>query len=150
MDETDLRARVDAMTSVDSLAELASMVRRQPGLHVRYSKGPLEDHGSPSCDYESGLELPGLSVNPLDPEPWWERPIEDWLARQLCNYAHLLEESGDDRRAWVLGGRVVGRGPDNEPLIDPPEPVAWVGDATLREARRRYEENFEVGRDSTA
>lgn len=73
---------------------------------------------------------PGLSANPLDPEPWWTRPTREWPARQLCNDAHLQREDGE-RHGWVLAGTVVGRGPDNEP-------------------RRVYEERFDAGRGRSA
>jgi len=127
------------------LGELAALVASRAGLHVRYSAGPEADAGEASVDGESGLELPGLSVNPLDPEPWWTRPLEDWLARQLCQYRHLAERD-PDRVAWVLRGRVAERGPDCEPLLADPEPVARLGDALLDEADRLYRERFDVGR----
>lgn len=128
-----------------SLAELADAVRRAPGLHVRYSAGPEADASRTSIDTESGLELPGLSVNPLDPEGWWSRPLEDWLARQLCQYRHLAEQDGD-RYAWVLRGRVAGRGPDCEPLLHDVEPVARLDETLLDEAEARYDERFDAGR----
>ncbi len=139
----------EPMPTVRSLGELAELTQRETGLHVRFSKSPEDDRRDPSKDYESGLELPGLSVNPLDPEPWWQRPLEDWLARQLCQYSHLLEDSEDERRAWVLQGREVARGPDNEPLLADFRPVAWLDGGVIDEARRRYDEAFDVGRDSS-
>jgi hypothetical protein len=87
-------------------------------------------------------------VNPLDPEPWWDRPDAHWIARRLCNYVHLRETSPDERRAWVLRGPVVARGPDNEPLVWPAEPVAMLAESVLDEARTCYEREFEAGRDS--
>jgi hypothetical protein len=101
-----------------------------------------------SCDYESGLELPGLSVNPLDPEPWWTRPSVDWIARQLCQYRHLKEHADETRVAWVCRGRLVGRGPDCEPLLDPVTPVALLAESLLDQAEQHYREQFDVGRDS--
>ena len=130
-----------------SLEDLCDLVA--PDAYVRFSKGPQADAGSGSRDYESGLELPGLSVNPLEPEPWWTRPVEEWLARQICNYVHLQEESDDERRAWVLTGTLVARGPDNEPLITEYRPVAWLSDELIKQAKRLYEDRFDVARDST-
>lgn len=129
--------------------DLCALLDEYDTLFVRYSRGPDADRAHTSRDYESGLELPGLAVNPLHPEPWWSRPAVDWLARRLCAYVHIRDESNDERRAWILTGRVVGRGPDNEPLVDGVVPVAWVDDGLVDEAKRLYEERFEVARDST-
>jgi hypothetical protein len=127
-----------------SLAALEAELGAPP-LYVRYSEGPDADASGRSIDTESGLELPGLSVNPLDPEPWWTRPTADWLARQLCQYKHLSERN-PDRLAWVLRGRVVGRGPDCEPLLVDAEFVARLTDALLAEAEQRYHARFAAGR----
>ena len=116
--------------------------------YVRFSHGPDRDESETSRDYESGLDLPGLSVNPLQPESWWTRPTEEWLARQICNYVHLQDES-EDRRAWVLTGRTVARGPDNEPLVADAKPVAWLSDDLIRQAKKLYKERFDVAQDST-
>ena len=63
-----------------------------------------------SIDTESGLELPGLSVNPLAAESWWTRPLRDWLARQLCQYRHLSEKN-PARFAWTSSVAKWGAGP---------------------------------------
>ena len=134
--------------TIDSLDHLCRLVT--PDTYVRFSKGPDDDRRSRSRDYESGLDLPGLSVNPLQPEDWWQRPLEEYLARQICNYVHLQDESDDERRPWVLTGRVVSRGPDNEPLVAGDfTPVGWLSDAVVDEARRLYRERFDVASDST-
>ncbi|MEV0586666.1 DUF6098 family protein [Nonomuraea sp. NPDC050310] len=135
------------MDEVLTLEELTELVTERPGLFLRFSKGPETDGAEASVDYESGLELPGLSATVLDPESWWTRPPQDWLARQVCKYADLGQ---DGRRAWVLAGRVVAHGPDHEPLVVDAEPVAWLAERVVRQARRRYHEAFEVGRDSTS
>ncbi|WP_248305751.1 DUF6098 family protein [Agromyces sp. H66] len=128
---------------LDSLKALESELGTAP-LYVRYSRGPDHDLRQTSIDTESGLELPGLSVNPLDPEPWWTRPTSDWLARQLCQYKHLRDRN-PDRIAWVLRGTIVGRGPDCEPLLADVEFIAELGDDLLAEAERRYHEHFAAG-----
>ena len=135
---------LDVITSLDELAALVD-----DDVYVRYSKGPDDDRNTTSRDYESGLDLPGLSVNPLAPEAWWQRPVEDWLARQICNYVHIQEESDDERRGWVLRGSVAARGPDNEPLITDYRPLAWLSDEVIAEAKRRYQSRFDVASDST-
>ena len=147
MPDNERRDGPDApvLTSLTSLVEL---IGRDRPLFVRYSKGPDDDARKESRDYESNLTLPGLSVNPLDPEHWWTRPAEEWVARQLSQYAHLKDESGDERRAWVLTGRVVARGPDNEPVVEDPEPVAFLSDELVEEAKALYDERFDVGEDS--
>ena len=137
----------DDLPVVKTLDDLCDLV--EADVFVRFSKGPEDDHDTTSRDYESGLDLPGLSVNPLQPEDWWTRPVEEWLARQICNYVHIVEESDDERRAWVLRGRVASRGPDNEPLVDDYEPVAWLSDEVLKQAKLLYQERFDVASDST-
>lgn len=130
---------------ITTMADLARRVQATPGLHVRYSEGPDSDASQRSVDTESGLDLPGLSVNPLDAEGWWTRPLEDWLARQLCQYRHLAEKN-PDRFAWVLRGTPAGRGPDCEPLLRDVEFVAVLDDSLLEEAERRYAEHFDAGK----
>ena len=140
-----------SMAEIPTLRTLDELVAQMNGggeLYVRYSEGPEKDQGRESRDYESGLDLPGLSVNQLAPESWWTRPLEEWLARQLCQYAHL-SQADDDRHAWILRGRVVGRGPDNEPLVADVTPVAELSADLIDQARKVYEERFDVGRDST-
>ena len=127
-----------------TLASLTDVVRSHPGLHVRYSEGPEHDAAQRSIDTESGLELPGLSVNPLDPEQWWTRPLEDWLSRQLCQYSHLAEKN-PDRYAWILRGTHVGRGPDCEPLIRDVHAVATLDDELISEAHAHYRTRFDAG-----
>lgn len=139
--------RRNGMPQVGSLAELAGYVAED--VYLRFSRGPEDDRDRTSWDYESNQRLPGLSVNPLAPEDWWERPIEDWLARQVCKYLHLRTEADDDRYAWVLRGRVVSYGPDREPLVVDVEPLAWLSPETLTQAQERYRERFDVGEDST-
>ena len=138
---------IEELRVVTSLAELEELIA--PNVFVRFSKGPAADRGRRSTDYESGLDLQGLAVNPLQPESWWTRPLQEWLARQLCQYMHLREEADDERVPWVLSGEIVSRGPDNEPLIGTFHPLAVVADPALREAKKVYEERFETGQDST-
>ncbi len=125
-----------------TLAQVTSLVRDRPGVHVRFSGDIDADLRQGSLDAESGIRLPGVSVNPLAPEDWWTRPTEDWVARQLCQYAHLLDEE-PGRHAYLLEGTVVGRGPDREPLLMPARLVDRLDDSVLREAQRVYEERFQ-------
>jgi hypothetical protein len=129
------------LPTLHTLAELALLVASTPNVHIRYSRGFAHDAESGSIDTESGLELPGLSVNPLTPEAWWSRPRIDWLARQLCQYKHL-QDRNPDRHAWVLRGRTIARGPDCEPLLVDVEPLARLDTTVLKEAELLYEERF--------
>lgn len=131
---------------IESLDELTDLVARHSDVYLRYSEGPKTDRAeSASCDYESGLLMPGLSVSAIAPEPWWPRAPQDWIARRIRQYAQLHERG---RYPWVLTGRVVGHGPDHEPLVTDIRPIARLSDETLRQAAARYRERFEVGRDS--
>jgi Family of unknown function (DUF6098) len=132
---------------IHELGQLADVACGDGEKYLRYSAGPDADGQQTSRDYESGLTLPGLSVVPLTPPCWWGRPTVDWLARQISKYAHLGGEESD-RCAWVLAGREVARGPDDEPLVADPRPLAILSTSVVEQARQHYHERFEVGRDS--
>jgi hypothetical protein len=131
--------------TLGSLAELEELVRSRETSYVRYSEGPDVDAHEQSVDTESGLKLPGLSVNPLHPAGWWTRPLPDWLARQVCQYQDLHHKN-PARFPWVLDGRVVERGPDNEPLLVDVEILGTLSQDLLEEAGERYNRNFRAGK----
>lgn len=134
------------LPTVEDLTAIVELIERHGVLFLRYSKGPASDaKEGRSRDYESGLELPGLSVTVVSPEPWWTRPVEEWVARRICKYDELDDE---ERYSWLLTGQPVGFGPDHEPLLQKARPVARVGSGALHEARRIYEERFDVGKDA--
>jgi hypothetical protein len=136
------------LASIGSLDQLLRLVTDVPDSYLRYSHGPAADDGAPSVDYESGQVMPGLSVVPLRAPPWWERPRTDWVARQICKYRHLAE--GDPRRyAWIATGRVTGRGPDGEPLLDDVRPLGRLERSAVEQAQSWYHQRFQVGRTST-
>lgn len=125
------------MPTLARLDELTDLAQRQPGLFVRWSRGPAVDASGTSSDDLTGSSLPGLSANPLAVEPWWgDRPLRLWIARRLHDYSHLEHDKGPDVRPWVLAGEELGRGPDNEPLVRCERPVAWVADEVIAEADR--------------
>jgi hypothetical protein len=137
------------LTVIRDLDELVSLIRSiDAPLYLRYSKGPEHDRSrGPSRDYEADVELPGLSVTNISPEPWWSRPIEDWVARRICKYLELGQEA--DRYPWLLTGTETGRGPDHEPLVHLTEVLGRLDDAVVQEAQQLYESRFDVGDDST-
>jgi hypothetical protein len=139
MDEAGM---VPGMPHLRSLADVAQLVEAVSPLYVRFSAGPVADAATVSRDHESGCLLPGLSVNPLTPEPWWDRQIEHWLARQLCQYAHLM---APDRYPWALTGEIAGRGPDCEPLLVGTTAVASIDRSVVDEAAQLYAEVFRPG-----
>jgi hypothetical protein len=133
------------LPTVKDLAELTRLFEAEgdDGLYVRWSRGPEADLGAEesSRDGLTGIALPGLSANSLRREPWWGgRSIRLWLARRLYDYEHLRDLRGPDVRPWVLRAREIARGPDNEPLVVDVEPLAWVADEVLREARHLVDE----------
>lgn len=131
--EDDRRSR-----SIDSLYEVESLLRRHPQLHVLAAHEPSFS-GLVSIDAESGLALPGLPAHPLQPEEWWYRPIGDWLARQVT---HLAEHRIDADALWLASGRVVGRGPDGEPLLADAAIIGVLGEPAIAEAGDRYRQRF--------
>ncbi|WP_432119914.1 DUF6098 family protein [Streptomyces sp. bgisy032] len=127
----------DDLAVVRTLAELADLVARHQGLYVRWSRGPRTDlRAVSSKDDLTGVPLPGLSANPLDLEPWWrDRPVRVWVARRLHDYHHLPHEKGPGVRPWVLSGREIARGPDNEPLVVDVRPLCWIDRRVIGEAK---------------
>ena len=123
------------------LADVVRLVEERPELTVRFSEDIQADTKTGTIDGESGIQLPGISVNPLHPEDWWTRPTVDWVARQLCQYAHLLNDR-PKRTAWLVTGKTVGRGPDREPLLTEVVVVDVLDDVVLREAADAYEARF--------
>lgn len=124
---------------VSGISELASLVKHRGTIHVRFSEGPDEDARQARVDAESGLQMPGVSAYALSPPEWWKRPLEDWLARQLCQYVDL---TATGRRAWLLTGTEMGEGPDREALLGHIRPVGWIAPELLAEAQERYQERF--------
>ena len=135
-----------AVPRLESLAEVAELAQPIAPVSVRFSAGPDADRSTVSMDHESGCLMPGLSANPLTPEPWWKRPVEHWVARQLKQYAHLMV---GDRYPWLLTGEVAGRGPDCEPLLVLVLPVALLAPSVMDEASALYEQAFAQGADGT-
>src|SRR5881275_3313441 len=125
--------RDGSIPELSSLGQVLAVAEREPDAYVRFSKGPDDDVRHSSKDFSSGLALPGLSVNPLRPPDWWgDRSRAEWVARQLCTYAHLDE---GDKRAWLLMGREHSdRGPDNEPLLVDWSPIATLASSVIDEA----------------
>jgi len=132
------------MQVVRSLAELAAVLEQHADreLYVRWSQDiELDERTGTSRDELTGIELPGLSVNSLHVEPWWDgRPLTAWLARRLYDYRHLEHKRGPDTRPWVVSGVECGRGPDNEPLIGDFTPVVEVGMEVIEQAQREVDQ----------
>jgi uncharacterized protein DUF6098 len=134
--------------ALDDLDQMVRLVEQHDGVLLRYSNGPRVDAGSgPSRDYEAGVDLPGLSATTVEPEPWWPRSVEDWIARRVCKYAELGEAEG--RYPWLLTGDVAGYGPDHEPLVVNVRPLARITTRALDQAKALYQSRFDVGRGST-
>ncbi len=125
------------MPTVATLDELTELADWHPRMYVRWSRGPAADTTGRSYDELTGERLPGLSANPLAVEPWWDgRPLRLWIARRLFDYSHLKHDKGPGVRPWLLEGRELARGPDNEPLVRCDRPVAWIGEGVISEAGR--------------
>ncbi len=127
----------DDLRVVRTLDELAELVDGDQDLYVRWSRGPGTDlRDVSSTDDLTGVPMPGLSANPLDVEEWWEdRPVRLWVARRLYDYAHLPHEKGPGVRPWVLTGKEIARGPDNEPLVTDVRPLGWIDLQVIDEAK---------------
>ncbi|PFG34484.1 DUF6098 family protein [Sanguibacter antarcticus] len=129
---------------MSDLDEIAALQRAVGPLYLRYSPGPVVDARTGSHDQESGCDLPGLAAAPLTPEPWWDRPEEEWIARQLCQYTHMWVRPRN--AGWLLTGDVIGRGCNSEPLLANARPVALVTQRCVEHAASVYERAFHPGR----
>ncbi|MET9951867.1 DUF6098 family protein [Streptomyces sp. NPDC006339] len=125
-----------SMATIASLDELTRLMAARRGLYVRWSLGPQVDlTGTRSRDALTGVELPGLSANPLDVEDWWgDRSLRTWAARRLYDYSHLPRIRDGRVRPWLLHGREAARGPDNEPLVRDVQPLGWVAEEVITQA----------------
>jgi hypothetical protein len=129
------------LPTLHSLDELVELAGGRDDLFVRWSAGPDADQDTTSCDELTGVELPGLSANPLAVEEWWgDRSLRLWVARRLYDYRHLRELRGPQVRPWILEGEEVGRGPDNEPLVTFRRAVAWLHPDVVVESTRLVDE----------
>jgi hypothetical protein len=128
--------QVRQVRSLGELAELLAAWSDECGLYVRWSPDAGRDMDREgSKDELTDVPLPGLSANSLLVEPWWgERALEVWVARRLYDYRHLVELRGPGTRPWVLSGTEVGRGPDNEPLVQQCRLVAEIDERVIDEA----------------
>ncbi|CAM02309.1 hypothetical protein A8924_3424 [Saccharopolyspora erythraea NRRL 2338] len=142
---TDDHDDLPVLGCLDHLAEAVRGHDAGRGLYLRWSRGPAFDADTTSRDALTGVALPGLSANPLQVESWWgERSLRLWVARRLYDYKHLRErQPGQGVRAWLLAGREVARGPDNEPLVTQERAIAFVAEEALREARRLVTEQHD-------
>ncbi|MGK8520170.1 DUF6098 family protein [Nocardia asteroides] len=137
------------LPTLHRLVEVARLIAHtEATVYLRYSHGPDRDReAGGSRDYEADHDMPGLSVSTIEPEGWWTRTPEEWIARRIHQYADLGAEQ--DRYPWLLTGRITGAGPDHEPLLTDIRPLARLSPHVITEAARLYHERFHVGRDST-
>jgi len=93
------------MRTIDDFDELVAEATVRRPLHVRFSDGPTADAVGTSRDTGANVEMPGLSVCLLSPEPWWTRSTEDWVARRLCKYLDLQTTSAIARAKQIYSER---------------------------------------------
>jgi len=122
---------------MDELVSLLNELQGEP-LYVRWSRDIAADLvKETSRDDLTGIELPGLSANPVTVEPWWgSRSPRLWAARKLYDYRHLVDLRGPGTIPWLLKGTESSRGPDNEPLITNCTVVAAIDERVIDEAKR--------------
>jgi hypothetical protein len=101
---------------LDTLDEVVATVERSDApVYLRFAKAAPEGLEEPSVDGETGLQLPGVSANPLMPPNWWRgHGVDKSIARRICSYAHLQADE-PERICLLVRGAVAERGPDNEP-----------------------------------
>lgn len=127
--------------TLEALVELVeSLTAQGQQAFVRYSRGPAADRRAQgSTNHQTGRREAGLSCNPLAPPAWWMangRDARGYVALSVRDYAYLRQQGGRGTRAWVLVGREVGRGSDNEPLVAEWRPVAGLHNEVVEAACR--------------
>ncbi|WP_406275797.1 DUF6098 family protein [Actinacidiphila glaucinigra] len=121
---------------LSSLDDMVALVREGGRFSVRWSRGPHADLvTAESCGRPDRRELArtfrrllaggGLVAG---------RPVRLWVARRLHDYSHGCGDKGPGIRPWILRGRLVGRGPANEPLVAAVHPIAWSAAVVITEA----------------
>lgn len=137
-----MTTRATITPTLQTLDELVELAASRDDLYVRWTADAEADQErGTSLDELTGVELPGLSANPLKVEPWWDdRPLDLWMARRLYDYRHLRRKRGPEVRPWVIAGEVVGRGPDNEPLVRCQQIVACLSEAVTTSATKLIDE----------
>lgn len=107
-----------------------------PPLYLRWSANIAADLDlGTSLDNLTGVELPGLAVQPLATESWWgERPLDLWWARKMGGLRPPVDVDGPAVRPWVVTGVPAGRGPDGDLLVVDCAFVATVTDAMMDQA----------------
>jgi len=97
-------------------------------------------YGTSGIDHESGLVMPGLSVNPLDAPGWVA------VDGGQGGPPRVPVPAGDQGGAPGHGadGEVIDFGPDNEPLLVEVQPNAWLSEAAVRGVRQRYDERLRI------
>ncbi len=130
------------MKTIKTLAELVETVKTsEVPLFIRYSYGPDVDREMGcSTNHATNRVECGLSVNNLIAFPGLygddmdDPRFAEWVARLACEYSYLM--MGEESFPWLLTGEEIGRGADNEPLLDPEtwEEVAYVALSVVDEA----------------
>ena len=117
--------------TIKSAEQLAKVLAAHDTLFVRISNGPVADRKmGTSRNHQTGGRERGLSVNQSD---------------YLTEYCFLL--AGQPRAyPWLLTGREICRGSDNEPIVVDWQPVARI-DRALFDAliEARYEQALDEG-----
>jgi hypothetical protein len=122
------------MRTINSFNEYKEEVKNQM-LFVRYSS-VIESGDAKSYNHQTGQVEAGLSVNNATVE--FAPNSEIWIAKQLVEYRYLTMGQPESK-CWILTGDIVGRGSDNEPLVQNVQPVAIIGESVLDEARALIE-----------
>ena len=115
-----------AMPAYDQLSpmSLADIKAYPEPIYIRYSNGPDRDEGKQSHNFAKDTQEAGLSVWEID------RSSNHALVWSTLQYADW--PSGG--KPWLLTGKVIGKGHDGEPLLEPGgwRPVGRLSDSALQ------------------
>ena len=120
------------MKKIKNLEELKALIDEKGTLYIRYSANINGDcKRGYSTNHANGQSEMGLSVeNLVNPDGIFDYHDSEYLAMQVSSYGYLGEQ------AYILTGDYVGRGSDNEPMIEYAAVVAQMSTAALDAARQ--------------
>lgn len=120
------------MREITSLDELKELADKYDDLYIRYSSDIEGDKvRQRSTNHVTGNQESGLSANGISGRD------RLWIAINAVEYHRLCSGPG-----WIIRGRDIGRGSDNEPLLHDIEVIGVLGDSCMEKCHQLSDLHF--------